>query len=62
MSSKQEESFAILTERELSSAAFKDEAYEFYKRLRASRPVYPVSMGDLGEAGSLRGTMTRSVY
>lgn len=49
MSSKQEESFAILTERELSSAAFKDEAYEFYKRLRASRPVYPVSMGDLGE-------------
>ncbi|MDE1454798.1 Polyketide biosynthesis cytochrome P450 PksS [Bacillus paralicheniformis] len=49
MSLKQEESFAILTERELSSAAFKDEAYEFYKRLRASRPVYPVSMGDLGE-------------
>ena len=49
MSSKQEESFAILTERELSSAAFKDEAYEFYKRLRPSRPVYPVSMGDLGE-------------
>ncbi|SPU12105.1 cytochrome P450 [Bacillus licheniformis] len=49
MSSKQEESFAILTERELSSAAFKDEAYEFYKRLRASRPVCPVSMGELGE-------------
>ncbi|MEC0669463.1 cytochrome P450 [Bacillus haynesii] len=49
MSSKQEKSSAILSERELSSAAFKDEAYEFYKRLRASRPVYPVSMGDLGE-------------
>ncbi|WFA03888.1 MULTISPECIES: cytochrome P450 family protein [Bacillus] len=49
MVSKNEESSAILSEQHLSSAAFKDEAYEFYKELRVSRPLYPVSLGDLGE-------------
>ncbi|ASB88196.1 cytochrome P450 [Bacillus sonorensis] len=49
MSSKRELSSGILSEAHLSSAAFKQEAYELYKELRASRPVYPVSLGDLGE-------------
>lgn len=34
MSSKEKNSVTILTESQLSSRAFKDEAYEFYKELR----------------------------
>ncbi|MPQ24462.1 cytochrome P450 family protein [Bacillus paralicheniformis] len=49
MSSKHQKSSTILSEEELSSAAFKHNAYDFYKNTRGSRPVYPVSMGDLGE-------------
>lgn len=49
MSSKHEKSSTILSESQLSSAAFKDEAYDFYKEWRASRSLYPVSLRDLGE-------------
>ncbi|MED1221325.1 cytochrome P450 [Bacillus paralicheniformis] len=49
MSSKHQKVSTILSEIELSSAAFKHNAYDFYKNTRGSRPVYPVSMGDLGE-------------
>ena len=45
MASKHEKSSAVLSEIDLSSAAFKHEAYDFYKELRASRPLYPVSLG-----------------
>ncbi|UAL26472.1 cytochrome P450 [Bacillus paralicheniformis] len=49
MSSKHQKVSTILSEKELSSAAFKHNAYDFYKNTRGSRSVYPVSMGDLGE-------------
>lgn len=49
MSSKHQKVSTILSEKELSSAAFKHNAYDFYKNTRCSRSVYPVSMGDLGE-------------
>lgn len=49
MSSKHQKVSTILSEIELSSAAFKHNAYDFYKNTRGSRSVYPVSMGDLGE-------------
>lgn len=49
MASKHEKSSAVLSEIDLSSAAFKHEAYDFYKELRASRPLYPVSLGELGQ-------------
>ncbi|KAA6451228.1 cytochrome P450 family protein [Bacillus swezeyi] len=49
MSSKHEKSSTILSESQLSSAAFKDEAYDFYKEWRASRSLCPVSLRDLGE-------------
>lgn len=49
MSSKEKNSVTILTESQLSSRAFKDEAYEFYKELRKSQPLYPLSLGALGK-------------
>ncbi|MED4865592.1 cytochrome P450 [Bacillus subtilis] len=49
MSSKEKKSVTILTESQLSSRAFKDEAYEFYKELRKSQPLYPLSLGALGK-------------
>lgn len=49
MSSKEKKSVTILTESQLSSRAFKDEAYEFYKELRKSQPLYPLSLGGSGE-------------
>lgn len=49
MSSKEKKSVTILTESQLSSRAFKDEAYEFYKELRKSQALYPLSLGALGK-------------
>ncbi|AOC91187.1 cytochrome P450 family protein [Bacillus amyloliquefaciens] len=49
MFSKQNKSLTVLTESQLSSRAFKDEAYAFYKELRKSRPLCPLSLGSLGE-------------
>lgn len=49
MFSKQNVSLTVLTESQLSSRAFKDEAYAFYKELRKSRPLCPLSLGSLGE-------------
>lgn len=49
MSSKEKKSVTILTESQLSSRTFKDEAYEFYKELRKSQPLYPLSLGALGK-------------
>ncbi|MCY8465063.1 cytochrome P450 family protein [Bacillus atrophaeus] len=49
MSSKQKKSVTILTESQLSSRAFKDEAYDFYKELRESHPLYPLALGTLGD-------------
>ncbi|PAY13741.1 cytochrome P450 [Bacillus sp. 7705b] len=49
MSSKQKKNVAILTESQLSSRAFKDEAYDFYKELRESHPLYPLALGTLGD-------------
>lgn len=46
---KRKKSVTILTESQLSSRAFKDEAYEFYKELRKSQALYPLSLGALGK-------------
>ncbi len=62
MSSKEKKSVTILTESQLSSRAFKDEAYEFYKELRKSQALYPLSLGALGKAGSYRDMMMQYIY
>lgn len=49
MISKNNLNLKLLTEAQLSSPAFKQEAYEIYKELRACHPVYPLSSREQGQ-------------
>ncbi|NPC93588.1 cytochrome P450 [Bacillus sp. WMMC1349] len=49
MTLKGVKSYSVLSEMQLSSTEFKNEAYNFYKELRSAYPVYPISLGDLGD-------------
>ncbi|MBJ8032061.1 cytochrome P450, partial [Bacillus cereus group sp. N21] len=46
MSSKNEQKPILASETQLTSSTFKHEAYDIYKELRASHPVYPLSLGE----------------
>ncbi|MEH6889550.1 cytochrome P450 [Bacillus sp. JJ864] len=46
MSFKSELKCNLLSETQLTSSAFKHEAYNLYKELRTSHPVYPLSIGE----------------
>ncbi|PEA55002.1 cytochrome P450 [Bacillus pseudomycoides] len=43
---KSELNFNLLSETQLTSSAFKHEAYDLYKELRISHPLYPLSIGE----------------
>lgn len=46
MSSKSEQHSILLSETQLTSSAFKHEAYDIYKELREFHPAYPLSLGE----------------